>query len=258
LSVLTLWRHIPPQSSALIGHICSNWSVTDTFSSIAFRHWTNSVTLKIGRVRSFETLEQLITTQCRNPCNKHDNVNGIQKYVCMWVMERCYLVLKEMFVCVCFLSDLTEGQFTACSCGLCLLAASVLVFFHCVLGSHINIFWLWWQIQFPLTLVLEHTVYTRSWFFISALDFLQSEVIQIEEDIIVFKAGRSNRSWPAYGWFIFTLNMKYWNYIFFLFSTQLPPTVGSQPLVSISVFLWPSVCLEKVWNNNNDDNNNNN
>jgi len=103
----------------------------------------------------FEMLEQLITSQCRNPCNKHDNLNGIQKYVCMWVMVHCLCVLKEMFMCVRFLYDWTAGQFAASSCELCLHAASVFVFFHWVLGSHLNIIWLWWQIHFPLTVVLN-------------------------------------------------------------------------------------------------------
>ena len=120
--------------------------------------------LKIGRVRSFETFEQLINTECRNLCYKHDNLNGILKYVCMWVMEHCFHVLKEMFVCVCFVSNWTEGQFVACSCQLCPYAASVLVFFHCVLGSHLNIFWLWWQNQFSLTVVLNVLYTTEAGF----------------------------------------------------------------------------------------------
>jgi len=194
------------------------------------------------RVRSFETFEQSITAQCRNTCYKHGKLNYIQKYVCMWVMEHCY-VLKEMFVCVCFVCDWAEGQFVACSCELSLHAASVLVFFHSVLGSRLNIFWLWWQIQFSLTVVLN-LLYTteagfmylhvipsvqghpewgrydsvQSWWIEQQLACLWLVYIHFEDEILEL-----HFSSPL--WYV----IAYW-------------TVGSQLVVSTAVFIGPSVC----------------
>jgi hypothetical protein len=90
-------------------HISSNYSVTDTFASMtSFQH-------QLEPIQSHCRSGQYVLLIRWNIWSQHSAETPAVTvktcmFVCMWVMEHCYVVLKEMVVCVWFLCDWTNGQ----------------------------------------------------------------------------------------------------------------------------------------------------